>query len=49
MADNLEQLYEQMKLKEHKDLEEQHPDVIEALMRRIEMLESKVHTILEGK
>ena len=48
MTDKLGQLYEQMQLKEHKDLEEKHPDLIEALRKRIEMLEEKV-IFLEGR
>jgi len=49
MADRLEELYEQIQMKEHKDLEERHPTVIEALKKRIEMLEEKVTMMLAGK
>ena len=49
MGDRLEELYEQMKVKEYKDLEERHPTVIEALKKRIDMLEEKVSMMLKGK
>ena len=49
MSDRLGQLYEQMQVKEYKDLEEEHPTLIEALRKRIEMLEEKVSMMLAGK
>ena len=46
--DKLQGLYEQIVAKEHKDIEEKAPDLIESLIKRVEMLESKI-VLLEGK
>jgi len=46
--DKLQNLYEGIVAKEHKDIEQKSPDIIESLIKRIETLENRV-VLLEGK
>jgi len=45
--DKLQKIYEQIVEKEHKDIEEKNPTIIEEMIKRIEVLENQIK-LLKG-